>query len=73
MKIDRFYSAREKATPFRFSRSRILPLSLSLSLCFGGPLKRSPVNRGHPLNDQSAACNYVSEATWMCVLRGNIC
>lgn len=50
-----------------------LSLSLSLSLCFGGPLKRSPVNRGHPLNDQSAACNYVSEATWMCVLRGNIC
>lgn len=48
-----------------------LSLSVALSLRSGGPLKRSPVNRGHPLNDQSAACNYVSEAT--CVLRGNVC
>lgn len=57
-------------TPFRLS------LSFSFSLCCSALGVRSnvpPVNRGHPLNDQSEACNYVSEATWMCVLRGNIC
>lgn len=67
MKIDRFYSAREKATYPLSAFSLILILSLLLRS------NVPPVNRGHPLNDQSEACNYVSEATWMCVLRGNIC
>lgn len=40
MKIDRFYSAREKAT-YPLSAFSLI-LILSLLLCFGGPLKRSP-------------------------------